>query len=610
MRRRSLRPLVPFLSLVAALPLLVAAPVAASVDTPGAPASASAEASTIGVQILARFTVEVPGQDPGWDLDMPGEPAGIGAWRVFHVRDGETPEEALTRVEQDSRVELAQIAHPFRAASTSAPNDPFFPQQWHLHQIGLPDAWAWNTGKGAVVAVVDSGVRVGPDLSCKPLAGEYDATTMSGSTGSGAAKDNTGHGTHVAGTVAQCTNNGHGAAGVAPGASILAVKVMDGDEGDFTAVYRGIVWAVDNGASVINLSLGCDAGVGMCGEFFLDEAIAHAVSNDVLLVAAAGNKNKSSIDYPASHPDVMGIAATTSSGARASYSNRGSNLSVAAPGGEAGGDPVIQETFDKNGTFGMFGMVGTSMATPHVAGLAALLRAGDPKASAKTVRKVIEDTAKDLGPTGFDSSFGHGEIRAVAALTKLLGPIKTSSDPIDFVDVSKDSIFYDDIQWLAQKGITKGCNPPTNDRFCPTSIVTREQMAAFMVRALGLTKTSSDGVFTDVPAGSTFEKDINRLATAGITRGCNPPANDRFCPTDQVTREQMAAFMVRALGLTKTSSDGVFTDVPAGSTFEKDINRLATAGITRGCNPPANDRFCPTNPVTREQMAAFMRRGF
>ena len=172
-----------------------------------------------------------------------------------------------------------------------------------------------------------------------------------------------------------------------------------------------------------------------------------------------------------------------------------------------------------------------------------------------------------------------------------------------FVDTSA-SQFIADIEWLLGEGITSGCNPPTNDRFCPTDDVTRGQMAAFLSRALNLTDPGTKDFIDDDT--SAFEADIERLAAAGITQGCDPPTNDRFCPDDPVTREQMAAFLTRALGLTDTGTiDFVDDDF---SIFEADIARLATAGITLGCNPPDNDRFCPTDIVTREQMAAFLHR--
>lgn len=178
---------------------------------------------------------------------------------------------------------------------------------------------------------------------------------------------------------------------------------------------------------------------------------------------------------------------------------------------------------------------------------------------------------------------------------------------VNFTDIA-GSAHRRDIGRIAAAGITRGCNPPTNDRFCPGTVVTREQMAAFLARAFDLQATSGR-TFTDVPRGSTFAQDIDRLATAGITMGCNPPSNTRFCPNDPVSRDQMAAFMTRAMDATATSSAGSFTDVPWSHTFRRDINQLATAGVTRGCNPPTNSRYCPDAPVTREQMASFLARG-
>jgi hypothetical protein len=177
-----------------------------------------------------------------------------------------------------------------------------------------------------------------------------------------------------------------------------------------------------------------------------------------------------------------------------------------------------------------------------------------------------------------------------------------------FADVPSSHTFASDIAWLAKEGITKGCNPPSNTQYCPDGHVTRGQMAAFLVRALGLTKGGGTNRFTD-DNGSVFETDINKIAKAGITQGCNPPSNTRFCPDSRVTRGQMAAFLVRALGLTKGGGTNRFID-DNGSVFETDINKIAKAGITKGCNPPSNTRFCPNSYVSRGQMAAFLRRAF
>jgi hypothetical protein len=161
------------------------------------------------------------------------------------------------------------------------------------------------------------------------------------------------------------------------------------------------------------------------------------------------------------------------------------------------------------------------------------------------------------------------------------------------------------IQAIAVAGITKGCNPPTSDRYCPSGTVTRGQMAAFLVRALGLAATSTD-YFSD-DDGTLFEADINKLAEAGITKGCNPPESTLYCPDGSVTRGQMAAFLVRALGLTDDGAGNLFTD-DDDSVFESDIDKLGTAGITKGCNPPDNTLYCPGATVKRDQMASFLAR--
>ena len=161
------------------------------------------------------------------------------------------------------------------------------------------------------------------------------------------------------------------------------------------------------------------------------------------------------------------------------------------------------------------------------------------------------------------------------------------------------------IEAIAALGITKGCNPPVNDRYCPSEPVTRGEMAAFLARALDL-PPSADNAFVD-DAASVFEGEINSLAHAGITKGCDPPLNQHFCPNDPVTRGQMAAFLVRAFGYTDNGGGNLFTD-DDGSVFEDDIDRLGTAGVTKGCNPPANDMFCPNDLVRRDQMASFLGR--
>lgn len=164
------------------------------------------------------------------------------------------------------------------------------------------------------------------------------------------------------------------------------------------------------------------------------------------------------------------------------------------------------------------------------------------------------------------------------------------------------SIFQNDIEWMAENGITNGCNPPANNMYCPSDPVTRDVMAVYISRALHLPASPID--YFDDDDGSQFESDINRLAHAGVTKGCG---DRQYCPGDVVDRGQMAAFLARALGLTDDGGGDLFLDDDS-SIFRKDIDRLAAAGVTRGCNPPTNDRYCPGDKVDRGAMAAFLHR--
>ncbi|MGA7228892.1 MAG: S-layer homology domain-containing protein [Acidimicrobiia bacterium] len=193
---------------------------------------------------------------------------------------------------------------------------------------------------------------------------------------------------------------------------------------------------------------------------------------------------------------------------------------------------------------------------------------------------------------------GNGSVTKVAAFYN--GTVPGGG----FIDTFGNT-FEAAIKWLAAQGITKGCNPPANSKFCPNDRVTRGEMAAFIVRSKGYSAIASDFFIDD--NDSIFENAINRLRTAGVTQGCNPPQNNRFCPDRSVTRGEMAAFLVRAFDLPAYNGPDRFKD-DNGNLFESAIERLAQAGITLGCNPPANDRYCPNDYVTRGQMAAFLKR--
>jgi len=223
-----------------------------------------------------------------------------------------------------------------------------------------------------------------------------------------------------------------------------------------------------------------------------------------------------------------------------------------------------------------------------------LMSSATPAINTATSSALVDDFDGHFRPVGSAADIGADEYGSPSPIP-----------PSGFRDVPPGHLFESDITWLGAAGVTMGCNPPANDLYCPNDVVTREQMATFLVRALDL-PPAAISPFLDI-GPSVHAANIDALAAAGITRGCNPTANNRFCPNDPVTRGQMAAFLSRALGLSGDMGGTRFTD-DDGSVFEMNIEQLAVAGITRGCNPPVNDRFCPESVVTRGQMAAFLHR--
>ena len=317
-----------------------------------------------------------------------------------------------TRMESDRNLEFAEPNYLTRASAVG-PNDAYADYQWNLDMVGAYEAWDISDGTGAIVAVLDTGVRSGGPDGITTLLGGYDAYYNDNDP-----SDNDGHGTFVAGTIAQRTNNGRGVAGMAPGASILPVKVLsDQGFGDVRALANGIVYATDQGADVINMSLGSPSS--SLTEY---RAIQYAYDRDVVLVAASGNEFARSVSYPAAYPEVIAVGAVRASGTRSPYSNTGSGLEIVAPGGDLNrddngdgyADGVLQETV-QNGRFTYVFWEGTSMATPHVAAAAAMIKAAgvnDPE----EVREVLALSARDAGTAGYDTSYGYGILDVEAAL--------------------------------------------------------------------------------------------------------------------------------------------------------------------------------------------------
>ncbi len=517
-------------------------------------------------------------------------------------------------------VELGTPVYPNVVGHLAQTSEPSYRDQWALENTGLAggtvdadvdaeDAWHYSTGDASiVVAIIDSGVDAShPDLAPRlwENAGEIPGNGLDDDGNlyiddtygwdfvgkDPVPDDDVDHGTGVAAIVAADVN-GVGITGVAPRTRIMPLRSCfpDGLGDSFCSaadVIDAVFYAIDNGASVINLSLGFDGGPVLG----LELALAEARAAGIIVVAAAGNFGSTLVLYPASSglDNVVSVASTDRYDDLSSFSSFSTTLvDIGAPGEEILTAAVVLPGFDDYVV-----VDGTSFSAPHVSGTAALMLSVNP---ALTPAQII------------DLLKVYGDRRPALASTTVAGTRLNAGQAVfaaRLLDIH-DSIFRDNIVWLARREITRGCNPPDNNRFCPDDPVTRGEMAAFLVRALGLTEGAGSDTFSD-DDDSVFQADIERLAAAGITKGCNPPDNDLFCPDHVVTREQMAAFLVRALGHTDASGGG-FLDVALDSVFLADINRLATAGITRGCNPPANTQFCPADVVTRGQMAAFLHR--
>jgi serine protease len=340
----------------------------------------------------------------------------------YDVEASIPPGEAWTAADPGTFAECAP-AQP-GAATKGFPDDPCFRYQWHLRQVSLPAAWALGQGRGVTVAVIDTGVSRVPDLRDTKIVAGYNFVADNER-----AEDDHGHGTHVAGTIAQATNNRLGVSGVAFGATILPLKVLSAEgRGSMAAIAQAIRYAADHGARVINMSLG-----GPFPVTTIRHAIDYARNKGVVVVAAAGNDGRGRVSYPARYPGVLAVASTQFDEHTTFYSNWGKEIDLAAPGGntkvdqngDGKPDGVLQNTVvpgDISRTDYLWFM-GTSMASPHVAGVAALvIGAGVTRPDA--VEAVLLETARRPKPAGagasgrIDDHYGAGIVDANAALKK------------------------------------------------------------------------------------------------------------------------------------------------------------------------------------------------
>jgi len=286
-----------------------------------------------------------------------------------------------------------------------APNDPDYDKQWNLRSINVESAWDETKGSGITVAVIDTGISEVPDLKATKFVKGYDFVNDRID-----ASDDAGHGTHVAGTIAQSTNNNYGVAGIAYEASLMPLKVLGASGGGTVAdIAEAIRYAADNGADVINMSLG-----GAGESQLMEDAINYAHQKGVVVIAAAGNSNQNSASYPARYPHVIGVAALDSVGVKAPYSNFGAGVDISAPGGSEAGK-ILQETIDPESGQSIFeGYQGTSMAAPHVAGVAALVKAAGVK-EPDEILNILKQSSRVVKEDPLNH-FGAGHLDAAAAV--------------------------------------------------------------------------------------------------------------------------------------------------------------------------------------------------
>lgn len=302
-------------------------------------------------------------------------------------------ERELQDLEGDPRV--AAVDYNYVRETSRYPHDPKFKRQWGLKKARFPGAWDDARGKGAKIAIVDSGIYARhPDLG--KISAQRDFVRDDA-----VADDREGHGTVMAGVAAALTNNGKGISGGCPACRLLVAKVVNGRGVAYDSeIVRGIDWSMDHGADVVNLSLG-----GPAQSSVLKRAVNKARRRGAVVVAAAGNERTSRRSYPAAYSTVIAVSATTRSDNLASFSNRGDWVDVAAPG-------VDILSTRASGGYGRES--GTSVAAPFVSALAGLL--ASEGMSPSRIRNRIEGTATDLGPRGDDRNYGHGRIDAARAI--------------------------------------------------------------------------------------------------------------------------------------------------------------------------------------------------
>ena len=506
-----------------------------------------------------------------------------GGARIVRISGGRSVAERVAAYRARADVVYAE-PNWIRSIDLAPPNDPSFGSQWALAKIGAVAGWtvfpgAYGTSGGPEIAVVDTGVDLAhPDLAAN-LDTANDANCVSGSCSAAVSvQDDNGHGTHVTGIAAAVTNNATGIAGVSLASRAFGVKVLNSaGSGTDAAVASGILWAAAHGARVINLSL----GGGGSFPTTLCNAVSSAISQGALVVAAAGNSGSSAASYPAACPGAVGVAATDANDNTPSFSNFGSpNVFLSAPG------VSIYSTYWQSGsTYAT--LSGTSMASPHVAGLAALLFGEQPSRTPVNVKQTLAQTAAKVGsgsygadPYGtcggctWESHYGYGRIDVLAALSQLPPPATIASfSPA--VAPTGGSVTLTGTSFVGVSSVTLGFVPASFTVDSPTQITATVPPGVSYGRWRATT-----------PSGTAVDQ---------VVFTATPPVISSFSPASGSTGSTVT---IAGSGFLNVSSV-MLGNVPASFTVDSTTHITATvpAGVAYGRWQVTTPLWAAANPV-------------
>jgi len=409
-------------------------------------------------------SLKAPGRSAGVPLEAVGQIEDLGVSILEPVVSSASAsglevdlEAAAKELRLRPGVLWAEVSSPVYACLV--PNDPYYPAtgssvgQWGVERVGLPAAWDVSVGsRDIVIAVLDTGIN--PDIVdfSGRIVSPYSVLTNSSQWPAWKDVSETGHGSAVAGIAAAQGNNGAGIAGAAWNVKIMPVKISDNGESDTLLLAEAIDYAAAQGADVINVSFATPPG--STAGLTLKSAVASAVAKGTVIVAAAGNWGATSVGYPAGLPGVIGVGATDTFDAlwtqAEEASNSGSALDIAAPGGR------ILSYYKASGErFGYYG--GTSMASPLVAGVAALILSVDPSLAAEEVYDILAGSADDLGASGWDEQFGWGLLDADEAVSQARdGTSPTSTTSTTSTTTTSSDYHHDAHSGPAVRGCHRG----------------------------------------------------------------------------------------------------------------------------------------------------------